>query len=294
VRTIRGIDELQKYLGERSRQESVGLVPTMGALHRGHGSLIDRARQETDTVIVSIFVNPLQFAPTEDLQQYPRSWENDSLFCQELGVDAIFIPSATEMGVSSDAGSENSETTLVIPPKAMMSGLCGKFRPGHFQGVATIVTKLLNIVRPNIAYFGEKDAQQLAIVRRVVADLNLPVEIRSCPTVREPSGLALSSRNQYMNPAEKEIAATLYRSLDRAKIAFTKGERNCQILKSIVFEELTATQGIEIQYIEIVHPQTLESLETIDDIGLLALACYVGSTRSIDSVVLRSNDNSMS
>jgi pantoate ligase / CMP/dCMP kinase len=286
VRTIAGIIELRKYLQVRDSQKSIGLVPTMGALHHGHSSLIDRARKETDIVIVSIFVNPLQFAPTEDLRQYPRPLEKDSQFCRDLGVDVIFTPSIVEMGIDEDTSSENSETTFVIPPKAMMSGLCGKFRPGHFQGVATIVTKLLNVVQPKIAYFGEKDAQQLAIIRRVVADLNIPVEIRGCATVREASGLALSSRNEYLNAEEKEQASAIARSLDRAKIAFDKGERNCQILRKIVFEELTVRAGIEIQYVELVHPETLAPLEIITEAGLLAIACYIGSTRLIDNQVL--------
>jgi pantoate ligase / CMP/dCMP kinase len=287
VLTVCGIEELRRYLREQSPQKSIGLVPTMGALHRGHGSLIDRARQETDIVVVSIFVNPLQFAPTEDLQKYPRSLTKDSEFCQELGVDVIFAPSVAEMGANGDASNADRETTIVIPPKTMMSGLCGRFRAGHFQGVATIVVKLLNIVRPHVAYFGEKDAQQLAIIRRVVADLNLPVEIRGCATVREASGLALSSRNEYLSAAEKEKAATIARSLDLAKIAFVAGERNCQRLREIAIEELKATVGIEIQYVELVHPQTLESLAEILDSGLLAIACYLGSTRLIDNLILQ-------
>jgi pantoate ligase / CMP/dCMP kinase len=286
VRTIAGIIELRKYLQELEPQKSIGLVPTMGALHRGHGSLVDRARQETDIVIVSIFVNPLQFAPTEDLQQYPRPLEKDSQFCRDLGVDVIFTPSVVEMGMDGDTSTENSETTLVIPPKSMMSGLCGKFRPGHFQGVATIVTKLLNVVQPHIAYFGEKDAQQLAIIRRLVADLNILVEIRGCATVRESSGLALSSRNEYLSAAEKERASTIATSLHRAKIAFDEGERNCQVLREIVIEELRATEGIEIQYVELVHPQTLTPLAIITEAGLLAIACYIGSTRLIDNKLL--------
>ncbi len=286
MQTIAGIIELRKYLQERDLQKSIGLVPTMGALHRGHGSLIHRARKETDIVIVSIFVNPLQFAPTEDLQQYPRPLEKDSQFCRDLGVDVIFAPNVVEMGMDGDTSTENSETTLVIPPKAMMSGLCGKFRPGHFQGVATIVTKLLNVVQPNITYFGEKDAQQLAIIRRVVADLNIPVEIRGCATVREASGLALSSRNEYLKVEEKERASTIVRSLDRAKIAFDKGEKNCSVLREIVIEELKATEGIEIQYVELVHPETLAPLTIITEFGLLAIACYIGSTRLIDNQLL--------
>jgi pantoate ligase/cytidylate kinase len=287
VLTIRGIDELKGYLRDQSPHKSIGLVPTMGALHRGHGSLIDRARQETDIVVVSIFVNPLQFAPTEDLHKYPRSLTKDSEFCQNLGVDVIFAPSVAEMGADGDASNVDKGTTLVIPPKTMMLGLCGKFRPRHFQGVATIVVKLLNIVRPHIAYFGEKDAQQLAIIRRVVADLNLTIEIRGCATVREASGLAMSSRNKYLSAEEKEKAATIARSLDLARIAFGAGERNCQRLREIAIEALKSTADIEIQYVELVHPQTLEPLVVISDSGLLAIACYIGSTRLIDNLILQ-------
>ncbi|MCY7283469.1 MAG: pantoate--beta-alanine ligase, partial [Cyanobacteria bacterium CAN_BIN43] len=173
-------------------KQSTGLVPTMGALHTGHMSLIHRARNENDRLIVSIFVNPLQFAPNEDFQHYPRDLEADSALCEAAGVDAIFAPDSAELY---PRGKE--AITQVIPPGAMMTGLCGRSRPTHFQGVATVVTKLLNIIQPDRAYFGLKDAQQFAILRRVTADLNLPVEMIGCPIVREPSGLALSSRNQY-------------------------------------------------------------------------------------------------
>jgi pantoate ligase / CMP/dCMP kinase len=291
MQVIQTIAELREYLGKLEHRTTIGLVPTMGALHRGHGSLIERARRETDCVVVSIFVNPLQFAPTEDLQKYPRQLEKDCQYCQELGVDVVFAPSSIEMETNTSINTKNNETTLITPPPAMMSGLCGKFRPNHFPGVATIVVKLLGIVQPHIAYFGAKDAQQLAIIRRVVADLNVPVEIRGCPTIREASGLALSSRNQYLSPIEKERSSAIYRSLDRAALVFRQGERDSQVLRQIILEELKTTAEIAVQYVEIVDPLTLQPLTTIIDSGLAAVACYIGSTRLIDNLLLRDPQN---
>lgn len=252
----------------------------MGALHRGHLSLIERALVENDVVIVSIFVNPLQFAPSEDLDQYPRQLESDSEICQRLGVDFVFAPSVEEMNLA------ESLTTRVIPPDNLTAVLCGKFRPGHFEGVATVVTKLLNIVRCDRAYFGQKDAQQLAIVRRLVRDLNLPVAIVSCPTVREASGLALSSRNQYLTRAEKTSAAQLYHSLQQAQIAFKAGESDSGSLVNLVRQQLGKRPEIKVQYVELVHPQTLQPLDKIERQGLLAIAAFVGTTRLIDNIVL--------
>ena len=262
-------------------QQAIGLVPTMGALHAGHLSLLQRARQENLTVIVSIFVNPLQFGPTEDYQRYPRKLDDDRLLCEQAGVDAIFAPSAEEIGLLS------SSLTAVVPPDSMTSVLCGSRRLGHFQGVATIVTKLLNLVQPNRAYFGQKDAQQLAIIQRLVKDLNLPVEIVGCPTVREASGLALSSRNQYLTPELREQAAVLYRGLQRAEQAFNAGERLGMALIEAVKTELAHFSAVETEYIELVHPTTLMPLEKVEEVGMLAIAARVGSTRLIDNVILR-------
>jgi pantoate ligase/cytidylate kinase len=256
----------------------------MGALHVGHASLIRRAISENDVVVVSIFVNPLQFGPTEDLNQYPRQLEVDCQLCEELGVDVVFAPSSEEMGATGDTNSILA--TSVIPPAKMTAVLCGPFRPGHFTGVATIVTKLLNIVRPDVAYFGEKDAQQLAIIRRVVEDLNLSVVIKGCTTVRESSGLALSSRNKYFTVAEKEQSLVLSRSLFLAKQAFWQGEKNSSKLIDIVKQELTSLPSVKVQYVELVHPQTMEPLSRVDEEGLLALAVYIGKTRAIDNVIL--------
>ncbi|MGA7932056.1 MAG: bifunctional pantoate--beta-alanine ligase/(d)CMP kinase [Kovacikia sp.] len=275
-----------RYLSEAAFYEAspigaapeVGLVPTMGALHAGHLSLIQRARRENQIVVVSIFVNPLQFGPGEDFQQYPRSLEQDRSLCEKAGVDIIFVPTPEEMGIGSH--------TQVVPPEAMTSILCGSSRIGHFQGVATIVTKLLNVVQPNRAYFGKKDAQQLAIIQRVVMDLNVPVEIVPCPTVREPSGLALSSRNQYLTAAQREQAAVIYRGLQRAEQAFRAGEALSKNLIENVKAELQTVAEIVPEYIEIVHPTTLAPLEKVEDAGLLAIAVRLSSTRLIDNLLL--------
>jgi pantoate ligase / CMP/dCMP kinase len=267
-------------------QTAIGLVPTMGALHQGHLSLIKRAKQENARVIVSIFVNPLQFGPSEDYQHYPRTLEQDRLLCEQAGVDAIFAPSPDEMGVG-DKNIQESKKTQVIPPSAMISGLCGRSRLGHFQGVATIVTKLFNLVQPDRAYFGQKDGQQLAVIRRLVADLNLSVEIVACPTVREASGLATSSRNQYLTATEKQQAAVLYRGLQQAKLAFKEGTRDCKKLLAVVQQEVAMVSTVFVEYIELVEPTTLMPLQTIEEEGMIAIAARLGSTRLIDNTMLR-------
>lgn len=269
----------------QSQVSSVALVPTMGALHAGHLSLIQRARLENRVVVVSIFVNPLQFGPTEDFQRYPRPLEQDRLICQEAGVDVIFVPSAEELGVENGNSAEFPVTT-VVPPAAMTSVLCGKSRPGHFQGVATIVTKLLNLVNPDTAYFGIKDAQQVAIIRRLVADLNLSVKIVAGAIAREASGLAWSSRNQYLSSQERVQAATIYRSLQRARAVFEEGELTSAVLKAVVNEELAREAVVEVEYVELVEPNSLRVLEVVEEAGLLAIAARIGSTRLIDNIML--------
>ena len=283
MRLFKTVAGLRTYLASVRENQTIGLVPTMGALHEGHISLIRRAMSEVDRVVVSIFVNPLQCSPQEDLAKYPRQLETDAQLCEQLGVAAIFAPTPDEMGINSTS----EPSTQVIPPAQMLSVLCGPFRPGHFQGVATIVTKLLTIVEPNMAYFGEKDGQQLAIIRRLVKDLNLPVVIKGCPIIREPSGLAYSSRNQYLTATQQQEAIALYKGLQAAKQAFITGERETQALISCVKEQLTSHSAIEVQYIECVHAQTLEPLDTIEETGLLAIAAYIGSTRLIDNIILR-------
>ncbi len=265
---------------------AVGLVPTMGALHEGHLSLIRRARQENAIVIVSIFVNPLQFGPNEDYQRYPRTLDQDQLLCSQAGVDAIFAPTPEEVGVA-QKNIQKSKVTQVIPPSAMISGLCGRSRLGHFQGVATIVTKLFNLVQPDRAYFGQKDGQQLALIKRLVTDLNFPIEIVACPTMREASGLAMSSRNQYLTATQKQQAAVLYRSLQKVQAAFCTGERDCTALIAVVQQEVAMVSSISVEYIELVEPNTLMPIEKIEEEGMLAIAVRLGSTRLIDNIILR-------
>jgi pantoate ligase/cytidylate kinase len=253
----------------------------MGALHEGHLSLIDRARQENDLVVVSIFVNPLQFGANEDLSRYPRTLERDRILCEKAGVDVIFAPSPAEMGA------DPPTPTRVQPSIELVAGLCGASRPGHFEGVATIVTKLLNLVQPDRAYFGQKDAQQLAMIQQLVKDLNLPVAIVGCSIVREESGLALSSRNQYLSDEEKIKATALYRGLSQAEKLFRSGERVSATLVQAVEQELEKVPELRPEYIELVDPMTLKTLETVTDEGLLALAARLGSTRLIDNCTLR-------
>ena len=249
---VHTLASLQAALAAIAPEEKVGFVPTMGALHAGHGSLIERARAESDFVVVSIFVNPLQFGENEDLDQYPRTLEGDRQFCEELGVDLIFAPSVDEI-----YGKE--ESVEIVPPASMTSGLCGKYRPGHFRGVATIVVKLLQLVCPNVAYFGEKDAQQLAIIKRLAQDLYLPYLIQGCPIVREASGLALSSRNQYLSEQEKSQALGLSQALIAAQSAFQSGEKDVEKLVALAQQTLQKFPEVKLQYLELVHPETLQS-----------------------------------
>ena len=260
---------------------TIGLVPTMGALHQGHLSLIERSRQENHLVIVSIFVNPLQFGANEDFSRYPRTLERDLVLCEAAGVDVVFAPNAIEMGVDSPT------STKVQPSIDLTDKLCGAVRSGHFEGVATIVTKLLNLVQPDRAYFGQKDAQQVAIIQQLVKDLSLQVKVVVCPIVREVSGLALSSRNQYLTDEERVNAIALYRGLSQAEKLFRSGERVSATLVQAVKQELEKVPSLQPEYIELVDPMTLKTLETVTDEGLLALAARLGSTRLIDNCVLR-------
>ncbi len=270
--------KLGDYLQSR-RAQAIGFVPTMGALHLGHQSLIDRARAENSIVVVSIFVNPLQFGANEDLDRYPRQLENDRSLCQKSGVDALFVPTVASLGI-------DRLISQVVPPPALTSRLCGRTRSGHFQGVATIVTKLLNIVRPDRAYFGEKDAQQLAIIRRIVTDLDLPVTVVGCPIVRESSGLASSSRNQYLSPAARRRATVLYRSLKRVAQMFASGETAAEPLLAAATTELATVPEFTLEYLELVDPDTLQPLERVITPALVAVAGRIEQTRLIDNILL--------
>jgi pantoate ligase/cytidylate kinase len=277
---VTGINELTEQRNQISPELKIGLVPTMGALHLGHESLIKKALQQTDFVIVSIFVNPLQFGENEDLEQYPRQLKEDIAKCQELGVQLVFAPSAKEMNTLT------KETTMVTPPQSMISVLCGRYRQGHFQGVTTIVAKLFNLVRPHVAFFGQKDAQQVAIIQRMVNDLNIPVSIKSCPIIRDESGLALSSRNQYLTPQQKREATLLHQSLLLTEQAFHAGERQVNRLLNIIIKQFHYHPHLQLQYAQIVDYKTLQPLITITDSALLAIAAFCGKTRLIDNQIL--------
>jgi pantoate--beta-alanine ligase len=260
------------------RPQRIALVPTMGYLHEGHLSLVDRARELADRVVLSIFVNPLQFGPQEDLDRYPRDLERDVELATGRGVDLIFAPDVREMY-------PGGEPIVRVVPGRLAETLCGAYRPGHFEGVLTVVAKLFGIVRPDVAVFGQKDFQQAVLIRRMVADLDLGIEIDVAPIVREPDGLAMSSRNVYLSPEERESALGLYRGLTRAAEAFAAGERDVERLRRLVHEEL-ARPGVRVQYVEVVDPETLQPTQPASPGNVLAVAAFVGQTRLIDNVIL--------
>ena len=270
------IKEVREVIGNwKKRGFSVGLVPTMGYLHPGHISLIERARKENDMVVVSIFVNPIQFGPNEDLDKYPRDMAHDREVCEKAGAELIFAPEPSEM--------YPSENLVFVDIKELGNGLCGAKRPGHFRGVCTVVSKLFNIVLPDRAYFGEKDAQQLAIIRRMVKDLNFGTEIVSCPIVREPDGLAMSSRNLYLSPEERKAALSLSRSLSAAKELMRKGEKDAVKIREAIVAGISAEPLVKIDYAEIVDSADLSPVEKIEKPVLAAAAVYFGKTRLIDN-----------
>ena len=261
----------------RGAGRRLGLVPTMGALHAGHKQLIDVARGECDVVIVSIFVNPLQFDRKDDLEKYPRSLEADVSLCSASGVDMVFAPSASEM--------YPSEPVCVVDVGRVADHLCGRFRPGHFRGVATVVMKLFQIAQPDRAYFGEKDAQQVAVIRHLVADFNVPIEIVGVPTVREPDGLALSSRNQRLQPQERRIATVLYEALKDAQARVARGDRSAAQVTAAAREVIDRQPGVRLEYLEIVEPRDMQPVEQIDGPVVAAGAIWIGGTRPIDNVI---------
>ena len=270
------VQETREVIGNwKKRGFSVGLVPTMGYLHPGHMSLIERARKENDMVVVSIFVNPIQFGPNEDLDKYPRDMAHDREVCEKAGAELIFAPEPSEM--------YPSENLVFVDIKELGNGLCGAKRPGHFRGVCTVVSKLFNIVLPDRAYFGEKDAQQLAIIRRMVKDLNFGTEIVSCPIVREPDGLAMSSRNLYLSPEERKAALSLSRSLSAAKELMRKGEKDSVKIREAIVAGISSEPLVKIDYAEIVDSADLSPVEKIEKPVLAAAAVYFGKTRLIDN-----------
>lgn len=269
-------------VADRLRKEgkSIGFVPTMGALHQGHLSLMERARRENDILIISVFVNPTQFGPGEDYRRYPRPFGKDRSLARREGVDIIFYPSVSEM-----YGKGHS---TYVEVEKFSKRLCGLFRPGHFRGVASVVCKLFNIVKPHVAYFGQKDYQQLRIIKRMVEDLNMEVEIRECPIVREPDGLAISSRNSYLSSQEREEALSLYRALKCAKSLIKAGSSVPDVISEMK-EIIQKEPHSKIDYIEIVDPLTLEEVNTVRPGRkvLVALAVWIGNTRLIDNMLVK-------
>ncbi len=267
----------------RASGKRLGLVPTMGALHEGHLSLVRAAKAQCDAVVVSLFVNPTQFGPTEDLARYPRPFERDRELLEKEGIAILFAPSAEEMYPAGDA------TWVVV--EGLSEKLDGHSRPGHFRGVTTVVSKLFHILEPDVAFFGQKDAAQCVVIRRMVRDLSFPVRIVTCPIVREPDGLAMSSRNAYLSPKEHRSALVLRRSLDRMEDQFRGGERSAAKLRTAAREIFAQEAAVRVDYIEIVDPDTLDSIQQIQSATLVAVAAYVGATRLIDNTILLPSDS---
>jgi pantoate--beta-alanine ligase len=262
----------------RKQSRTIGLVPTMGALHIGHISLIQAARKQTDYVVVSIFVNPTQFGPTEDFDKYPRPFDDDLQVCREQEIDVVFAPEINEMYPEPNLTWVNVEK-LTEP-------LCGRSRPGHFRGVTTVCIKLFNIVQPDVAFFGQKDAQQAVVIKRMVADLNIPLKIQVCPTVREEDGLAVSSRNKYLNEAQRKDAPLLYKSLQKAKQLIRTGTTSSEQIVTEMKKILEKSDLLEPEYIEIVNPKTLGPLNPVKGKALVAVAARCSSTRLIDNILV--------
>ncbi len=269
----------------RAQGKRIGFVPTMGYLHEGHLQLIDIAQQHSDFVVVSIFVNPTQFGPHEDFAAYPRDFERDRKLCEARGTDLIFAPEVSEMYP------ERSLITFQI--EKLADRLCGARRPGHFNGVVLVVSKLFNIVQPDVAVFGQKDAQQLIIIKRLVQDLNFPVRIIAAPTVREPDGLAMSSRNVYLSPTQRAQSTVLYKSLQRAKALIESGERDVKRVITEMERVIAAASEAKIDYIEIVRVRDLQPIEKLDGLVLIALAVYFGKARLIDNIILDVSDHAV-
>lgn len=281
LKLIQTIKELRALIKEQ--KGSAALVPTMGALHKGHKSLIEKAASENDFVAVSVFVNPTQFGPNEDYDRYPRTLESDVLLAKEAGADVVFAPSASEMYTK--IYFEEKETTLVCPPYKYVNRLCGKSRPGHFDGVCTVVSKLFNIVKPNRAYFGQKDAQQLFIIKKMVEELNFDIEIVPCPIVREEDGLAISSRNSYLTESDRKIAVNISKALKKAKELKEKGISEAQTLIDTAFGYL---DGFEVDYVEIVSDEDFCPVDVVKNNNLMLIAAKTpeGKVRLIDNIVL--------
>jgi pantoate--beta-alanine ligase len=275
------IEEVRSLVSAaRSTGKRIGLVPTMGALHIGHISLIEAAVKDCDFVVVSIFVNPTQFGPGEDFEKYPRPFEADLKICRQAGADVVFAPTPAEM--------YPRENLTWVTVEQLTEPLCGRSRPGHFRGVTTVCSKLFNIIAPDVAYFGQKDAQQAIVIKRMVADLNMPLEIIVCPTVREPNGLAVSSRNQYLSKQQKEDAANIYKSLQKCREMIETGTTDSQKIIAEMQRILQQIPSGQIEYVSIVDAETLQSIEKIAGEVLAAVAVKVGPARLIDNILVDS------
>jgi len=279
MKVYKNIDEIKAYLRKQQKDgKTIGFVPTMGYLHKGHLSLIEKAAGENDIVVVSVFVNPTQFGAGEDFERYPRDLERDIALAAEAGADVLFAPEAEEMY---PAGYQT-----YVEVEEITKHLCGKSRPGHFRGVATVVTKLFNIVGPERAYFGQKDAQQAIVIKRMVKDLNMDVSIVVCPIIREKDGLAMSSRNVYLNQEERKQALVLWQSLNHCKTLIEKGERNAAKLKDEIENMIRGKPLARIDYVSIVDAETLEEVDILKSKTLVALAVKFGKTRLIDNILV--------
>lgn len=279
---VNKIDELREIIRQYKKEgKTVALVPTMGCLHDGHKSLMEKAHSIADVTVISIFVNPIQFCPGEDYDRYPRTLDADKVVAESAGVDIIFAPSVNEMYPNLE---KFSDLTMVVPPYELTDIMCGKSRVGHFDGVETVVTKLFNIVQPDFACFGMKDIQQLFLIKKMVKDLNIPVEIIACPLVREESGLALSSRNKYLSNNDKSVALSINRSLSLIKESFNSGIKDTKKLFDIGFTNLD--KNIKLEYLEFVDYETFKEVININKTTVCAIAAKVGNVRLIDNVLL--------
>jgi len=280
MKICNSVEEMRAALRHaKGSTQRIGFVATMGALHEGHLSLVRAAKAQADVVVASIFVNPTQFGPNEDFSRYPRTFESDCQMLNQEGVDLLFAPSVEDMYPTG--------AVTYVTVEDLSERLCGKSRPGHFRGVTTVVSKLFNIIGPDLAFFGQKDAAQAAIIRRMVRDLNFPVEVVVSPIVREPDGLAMSSRNAYLDAGQRKSALVLSRALSRVKAAFDKGEQTSAKLIDVGIRVLKSEPGAQLDYLEIVDPETLEPVEFVRGSALVAVAAFVGTTRLIDNVVLQ-------
>jgi pantoate--beta-alanine ligase len=279
VKLSRTISEVrEETFRARAEGRRIGLVPTMGFLHEGHLSLVDRCREMADYVVISIFVNPIQFGPGEDLEHYPRSLDRDLELARGRGVDLVFAPDDREM--------YPADPTVAVTPRRLADRLCGASRPGHFEGVLTVVNKLFGIVQPDVSVFGQKDFQQAVLIKKMVADLDMPVRVEIAPTVREPDGLAMSSRNAYLSADERARALNISRALAVAVAAFKAGERNAATLRSVILNRLEEAGGLEVEYVELVSAADLEPASRAADDAVVLVAVRLGSTRLIDNVRL--------